>query len=135
MTATTVPCEQCGKQVPQSAVTYSTSGQRVCPACAATAVMASNADRAAVSRRNTRIALIVSAVLVVGVPLLMIAAGAGEYVATGLMIMGALLLFGGRSALRMSTDPGVRRSAVFLMLGGVGALVAGALLQGVFKHH
>jgi hypothetical protein len=96
--------------------------------------MASNADRATASRRNTRIAAIVSVALLVGMPAIMIAAGAGEYVATGLMIMGGVLLIGARMALRMAGDAGVRRSAFFLLIAGVGALVLGAVLQGKFRH-
>ena len=134
MDATTLPCEQCGQPIAQSSATYSTAGQLVCPTCAARGLMASTADRAAASRRSMRIVAIVSAALVIGVPSLMIAAGAGEYVSIGLIVIGVILLAGGRQALRMAGDPGVKRGAVFVMLAGVGTLALGAVLQGAFKH-
>ena len=43
----------------------------------------------------------------------MIAAGAGQYVATGLMILGGVLLVGGRMAFRMGT-----RGALWVVLAG-----------------
>jgi hypothetical protein len=135
MDAATLPCEQCGQQVARDAATYSTAGQLVCPACSAKGLTADGDARAAASRRSMRILAVVSAALVVGVPSIMIVAGVGQYVATGLIIIGALLLMGGRQARRMSTggsgDPGVARGAIFVMLAGVACILLGALLNSV----
>ena len=129
MDSVTVPCEQCRQPVPRATATYSTAGQLVCPACAATATLAGNEARAGASRRSMRILTIGSAALVVGVPSIMIAAGAGQHVATGLFILGGILLVGGRQALRMS-EPGRRRGALLVMLVGVAAIILGAVLNG-----
>jgi hypothetical protein len=128
-TATTIPCEQCGQPFPKASATYSTAGQLVCPACNATSAMADTEARAAAGRRSMRIMLLAAAALLVGMPALMIAAGAGEYLATGLMIMGGMLLVGGRMAFRMGT-----RGAAWVMLAGVAVLVLGGVVQGKFGH-
>jgi hypothetical protein len=133
-----ISCEACGQSFSQATATYSPAGQLVCPACASKGVLAANLDRAAASRRSTRIVFIVSGVLVVAVPAIMLAAGAGKYLAMGLIGLGVLLLIGGRQAFRMAGsgtgDPGVRRGAFVLMLVGVVAIAAGAGLQNVVGH-
>jgi hypothetical protein len=127
--ALTIPCEQCGQPFPKASATYSTAGQLVCPACNARSVMADNAARAAVGQRRVRIMAITTVAMLVGGPALMIAAGAGQYVATGLMIMGAVLILGGRIAFRMAT-----RGALWVVLAGVAVLVLGGVLQSMFGH-
>jgi hypothetical protein len=128
-TAATIPCEQCGQPFSKASATYSTTGQLVCPACNAKGMMADTSARADAGRRSARIMAIMTVALVVGMPALMIAAGAGQYVATGLMIMGAVLLVGARMAFRLGT-----RGAVWVMLAGVAVLVLGGVLQGALGH-
>jgi hypothetical protein len=130
MDAATVPCELCGASFARAAATYSTSGQLVCPACSAKTIIAGGADRAAASARSTRIGIIVSAALVVAVPSLMIAAGVGQYVSIGLIVLGGVLVVGGRAASR-AADAGVRRGALFVALAGVAAIFLGIALRNV----
>jgi hypothetical protein len=127
--ATTVPCEQCGQPFPKASATYSSAGQLVCPTCNAAGVIADTDARAAAGRRSMRIMVLATVALLVGMPALMIAAGAGQYVATGLMIMGGMLLVGGRMAFRMGT-----RGAGWVLLAGVAVLVLGGVVQGTFGH-
>ena len=136
---TTIACEKCGISVPADAITYSPDGQQVCSSCLAKGQIAESEARGEQSRRTTRNALIAGGVLVVAIPTLMVAAGAGRHVATALMVLGAAALLGGRSARRMyvvrnsKPDPIVARGTALVMLGGLALVILGAVLQSAFS--
>jgi hypothetical protein len=139
MTVATIACEQCGTRVPSAEATYSTSGLQICRSCHAGAELAAGDARVAENQRTTRIIFAVTALLVVGIPGGLIAAGQTQLLSTALCILGGVLLFGGNTARRMfvarnaNPDPAVARGTIFMMLGGAGLFGLGMLLQSLVR--
>ena len=138
MTAATVPCEQCARPILGESAVYSNAGKLLCTTClSATQYLEADA-RSAAARRKVQVAVGVTLALLVIVPGAMFALGQGRIVARTLLVLGFIGLFGGNSARRMfvrrnrNPDPTVARGTAYVMLGGLAALLAGALLEGRF---
>lgn len=138
MSAATVPCEQCRRVVPSGSAVYSSKGELLCTSCLSATQFVEADARGAASQRRVRVALGVTLALGVVVPGAMFALGLGKLVAHTLVGLGLVGLLGGNSARRMfvlrsrNPDPTVMRGTVYLMLGGLVALLAGAALEGRF---